>query len=166
MLPMRSESLHLCGDALGVLAMVTPVVLQASAGRDLGSLNASDAGADDASRAGAQGQNGAADAVSRGDGPGSTRASVAAPSAGGEVAGSAVQRVVEPRDAGAALQEFAAMLSSKKRHYFMISNGGIPIYTRHGRPHDTASISALLYSIVSLSLDALGAPATVVSSEF
>lgn len=133
------------------LCMVVPVLLQASTGRDLGSLNASEGGLGDASRAGTQGRNGATDAASSGGDSARAQAVVAAPSASDVAAG-------EARDTGAALQQFAAMLSSKKRHYFMVSNGGFPIYTRHGRPHDTASIAALLYSIVSLSLDALGAP--------
>lgn len=52
-----------------------------------------------------------------------------------------------------------AWLRSKSRHYFIISNGGRPIYTRHGQPNDAAAIAALLFGLASLSHDALGANA-------
>ena len=48
-------------------------------------------------------------------------------------------------------------LRSKSRHYFIISNGGRPIYTRHGQPHDAAAVSALFFGLASLAHDALGA---------
>jgi hypothetical protein len=52
----------------------------------------------------------------------------------------------------------SAWLRSARRHYFIISNGGRPIYTWHGAAHDAAAVSALLYSLTSLASDALGAP--------
>eukprot|EP00892_Ulva_mutabilis_P009588 jgi/Ulvmu1/7000/UM033_0058.1 len=89
----------------------------------------------------------------------SAKAAVDSASAGPSASGAGPSMAIiaaDSRDDGAALQDFVSLLSRKKRHYFMISNGGIPVFSRHGRTHDTASISALLYSIVSLSLDALG----------
>lgn len=131
-----------------------PVPMQASAAREKVNLSVSEAALDAASRAGCDGLNGAAEDSSARPSVG-MQGATAGPSA--PVAG-AGRGVADARDAGAALQDFASMLSRKKRHYFMVSNGGIPIYSRHGRAHDTAGISALLYSIVSLSLDALGVP--------
>lgn len=63
--------------------------------------------------------------------------------------------------AGAALDspddDSTAWLRSRGRHYFIISNGGRPIYTRHGQPNDAAALSALLFGLASVAHDALGA---------
>ena len=71
----------------------------------------------------------------------------------GMAGSAAVDSLRHPDDAS------MAWLRSKSRHYFIISNGGRPIYTRHGQPNDAAAISALLFGLASLSHDALGANA-------
>ena len=120
--------------------------LQASDGREWGSLSMSEGVPEASAKAGT-------------DSPSRAPQTGVASAGAGPTNGAALRGAVGAGDssAGPALRDFAAMLSRKKRHFFMISNGGIPIYSRHGRTHDAASISALLYSIVSLSLDALGA---------
>jgi hypothetical protein len=51
-------------------------------------------------------------------------------------------------------------LRSQRKHYFIVSNGGRPIYTLHGQPNDAAAVSALLFSFASLAHDSLGADAS------
>ena len=56
-----------------------------------------------------------------------------------------------------AAQGFEGLLLTKKRHYFIISNSGRPIYTRHGDLHAAAGIAATLYGMAALSVNAIGA---------
>jgi hypothetical protein len=48
------------------------------------------------------------------------------------------------------------LLLSKKRHYFIISNSGRPIYSRHGNAHQAAGIAATIFGLVSMSQAYIG----------
>jgi hypothetical protein len=52
--------------------------------------------------------------------------------------------------------ESEALLRAKKRHYFIISNSGRPIYSRHGGTHAASSIAAAIFGYVSMAHDAIG----------
>ena len=57
------------------------------------------------------------------------------------------------RSSGSGLSD---LLQSKKRHYFIISSSGRPIYTRHGETHEAATVAATIFGLASMAQDSLG----------
>jgi vacuolar fusion protein MON1 len=55
-----------------------------------------------------------------------------------------------------AAPEREASFRAKKRHYFIISNSGRPIYSRHGAAHEASSVAAAIFGYVSMAHDAIG----------
>ena len=73
------------------------------------------------------------------------------------LAASAPSAATAPRaEAGEPVERMAQLLRRKKRHYFIISTSGRPIYSRHGETHEAATIAATIFGLATMAQDSIG----------